>query len=398
MKVWTMPSMREKVLRVNLLFKLIQSKAANLDWYDRKRQHAIVQREKKEKTTTKANLVSDHPGLFDAMMVKEPNGREGDMEIGNDNKKKADKLVLDQLKMNCYENRRMETLYWDDSNCDSNWLNFSLVGVLKSFTDISSIIQGMLSKQIFFTFYYLGDKNVLWLFKSKKDMETFLHNRKLWEDFFSSVCAWSPAITPQARLVWVEFGGIPLDCWGEGLFRSLGWVVGETLFVEKKTLDKSTLANGRVLVLIPNGYWGDGNGTTSFRSGLANRNCRGGSDSEQEDGEEEERTSDNKIMPNCEKLKLVVDKVRKANEVVENEKKSLSIEATKRTSASGVNNVVSASTSIEEKSDSGSSTFERDNSACAYSTRMSFAHYGYSRSILAGALLNTLSAAPQVSN
>ncbi|KAK2662674.1 hypothetical protein Ddye_001248 [Dipteronia dyeriana] len=55
------------------------------------------------------------------------------------------------------------------------------------------------------------------------------------------------------RLAWVEFGCVHLDCWCEDFFRRLGWVVGETLFIEEETLARSTLANGRVLVLIPAG-------------------------------------------------------------------------------------------------------------------------------------------------
>ena len=51
----------------------------------------------------------------------------------------------------------------------------------------------------------------------------------------------------------MEFGGIPLDCWCEEFFKRLSWAVGETLLIEEETLERSTLANGRVLVLIPYG-------------------------------------------------------------------------------------------------------------------------------------------------
>ena len=80
-----------------------------------------------------------------------------------------------------------------------------------------------------------------------------MNYKALWYKYFSVVGAWTPAITPQASLAWVEFGGIPLDCWCEDLFKRLGWAVGETLLIEEETMDRSTLANGRVLVLIPNG-------------------------------------------------------------------------------------------------------------------------------------------------
>ncbi|KAK3218657.1 hypothetical protein Dsin_012627 [Dipteronia sinensis] len=158
-----------------------------------------------------------------------------------------------EMKVDQYSNKRVESMNWEENNCDSSWLEFSLVGVLKSFTDISIVIQGLLNCQIFFTFYYLGDKNVLWLFKSLKDRESFRNNKDLWKDYFSSVCDWTPAITPQARLAWVEFGGVPLDCWCKDLFNRLGWAVGETVLIEEETMDRTTLANGIVLVLIPYG-------------------------------------------------------------------------------------------------------------------------------------------------
>ncbi|KAK0593210.1 hypothetical protein LWI29_032974 [Acer saccharum] len=56
---------------------------------------------------------------------------------------------------------------------------------------------------------------MFWSFQSMKDRDAFIRNKMLWRDFFSSVGVWSAAITPQARLAWVEFRGVPLDCWCE---------------------------------------------------------------------------------------------------------------------------------------------------------------------------------------
>ncbi|KAK1576183.1 hypothetical protein Q3G72_011618 [Acer saccharum] len=82
-----------------------------------------------------------------------------------------------------------EMMEWDERACDTNWLEFSVVGVLKSFSD--------------------------------------------------------------ARLAWVEFRGVPLDCWCEDFFKRLGWAIGEPLLIEEETLNRSNLASGKVLVLIP---------------------------------------------------------------------------------------------------------------------------------------------------
>ncbi|KAK4855308.1 hypothetical protein QYF36_005883 [Acer negundo] len=190
-----------------------------------------------------------------ARVVKESVGRyghqdqfqEANMRIQNQGTKQ------EKVHQNAKMKKNVEIMNWDDNMCDSSWLEYSVVGVLKSFFDISAVIKDLLKRQIFFTFYYLGDKNVLWLFKSLKDREFFMKERVLWKDYFSYVSAWSPSITPQASVAWVEFRGIPLDCWCEDLFKRLGWAVGETLLIEEETLDRSTLANVRVPMLILNG-------------------------------------------------------------------------------------------------------------------------------------------------
>lgn len=76
----------------------------------------------------------------------------------------------------------------------------------------------------------------------------------MWKDYFSSIGIWSDAITPQTRLSWVEFRGIPLNVWCEELFIRLGWAIGEPLLIEDETLHRVSLFRGKVLVLIPNSH------------------------------------------------------------------------------------------------------------------------------------------------
>ncbi|KAK3219709.1 hypothetical protein Dsin_013679 [Dipteronia sinensis] len=75
---------------------------------------------------------------------------------------------------------------------------------------------------------YLGDKNIVWKFLSAKDRDGFIRNRLIWEEFLSSMGSWSKAVTPQTRLSWFEFRGVPLDCWCEEFFSRLGWAIGLT--------------------------------------------------------------------------------------------------------------------------------------------------------------------------
>ncbi|KAK0597186.1 hypothetical protein LWI29_022715 [Acer saccharum] len=60
-------------------------------------------------------------------------------------------------------------------------------------------------------------------------------------------------MTPQSRLSWAEFRGIPLHCWCEEFFKRLGWAVGEPLLVDEETLKRKKLDYGKILVLIPYG-------------------------------------------------------------------------------------------------------------------------------------------------
>ncbi|TXG62753.1 hypothetical protein EZV62_009747 [Acer yangbiense] len=115
---------------------------------------------------------------------------------------------------------RMEFLKWDVDAHDSSWLQFCAVGVLKSFSDITPVVRGLRED---------GYKLLL----------------------FTEVIRILYAITPQSRLSWIELRGIPLNCWCDDFFKSLGWMVEESLTVEEETLNRSKLNCGRVLVLIP---------------------------------------------------------------------------------------------------------------------------------------------------
>ncbi|KAK3221696.1 hypothetical protein Dsin_008721 [Dipteronia sinensis] len=148
---------------------------------------------------------------------------------------------------------RMEIMKWDLNSFDSSWLNVCAVGVLMSFNDITPVLWGLCERRINASFVYIGDKNILCKFTSISDRDTFIRSRMVWKEYFSSVGVWTEAITPQSRLSWIEFRGIPLQCWCDEFFRSLGWMVGEPLMVEEETANRTKLDCGRVLVLIPTG-------------------------------------------------------------------------------------------------------------------------------------------------
>ncbi|KAK1553710.1 hypothetical protein Q3G72_002440 [Acer saccharum] len=151
------------------------------------------------------------------------------------------------------ETKRVELVKWEEEIFDSSWISLCAVGVFKKFFDVSSMIKRCSERNIQLSSFYLGDKNILWRFNSVEVRNTFIRRRDLWEDFFSFVGGRSCAVTPQYRLSWVEFSGIPLNVWCEEFFMKLGWAIGEPLLVEKETLSRDVLFKGRILSLIPNG-------------------------------------------------------------------------------------------------------------------------------------------------
>ncbi|KAK1577752.1 hypothetical protein Q3G72_024490 [Acer saccharum] len=148
---------------------------------------------------------------------------------------------------------RMEEMRWDEADNNDSWLRLYAVGVLRSFSNSVTVVKGLRSSKIHVSSFYLGDKNILWVFRSITERDNFIRNKWLWEEQFSSVGVWSKSMTPQSRLSWAEFRGIPLHCWCEEFFKRLGWAVGEPLLVDEETLKRKKLDYGKILVLIPYG-------------------------------------------------------------------------------------------------------------------------------------------------
>ncbi|KAK1578400.1 hypothetical protein Q3G72_029975 [Acer saccharum] len=128
----------------------ILSKVANVDWDNRKKDRVNAQRLSNDWAEKSMGLKKVNSGQSFTNVVKESLGR--------------------NVHQNHFQEDKQKIMNWEENKCDSSWLEFNLVGVLKSFTDISFVIQ-----------------------------------------------------------------------------------VGETVLIEEETLDRTTLANGRVLVLIPYG-------------------------------------------------------------------------------------------------------------------------------------------------
>ncbi|KAI9165115.1 hypothetical protein LWI28_008069 [Acer negundo] len=133
------------------------------------------------------------------------------------------------------DKERLEVVKWEEDASDSSWLNLCVVGVFRKLSDVAYVNKRVSERNIQSSSYYLGDKNILWSFRTIDDRNTFIRIKELWEGVLSFVGSWSNAITPHCMLSWVEFRGIPINIWCEDFFLKPGWVVGEPLLVEEET-------------------------------------------------------------------------------------------------------------------------------------------------------------------
>ncbi|KAI9197945.1 hypothetical protein LWI28_007187 [Acer negundo] len=101
-------------------------------------------------------------------------------------------------------NKKLLSMLWDSNFGDVSWLSKCAMGVLKDFVNVSSMNQ-----------------------------------------------RWCNSHVPQARLVWMECIGVPLNVWCNSFFMKLGWLLGEPLMLDNDCSLRRRLDRGRILRLIP---------------------------------------------------------------------------------------------------------------------------------------------------
>ncbi|KAK3229395.1 hypothetical protein Dsin_001276 [Dipteronia sinensis] len=140
---------------------------------------------------------------------------------------------------------------WEGTQLNEVWLSKCAVGVLKHFSDLSSVNHRLSNRGFTFYSHYMGDKIILWHFETDIECIGFVKSRFFWDDCFASIEVCSKHIVAKSRPVWVEVYGIPLSCWHGSFFLQVGRVLGVPLLIEEDTLKKKRLGKGKVLVLFP---------------------------------------------------------------------------------------------------------------------------------------------------
>ena len=95
------------------------------------------------------------------------------------------------------------------------------------------------------------DSTAVWMqFDSEIEAEEFLLSLRGEEDSpFRAVERWMEILGRPPGGVWLQFIGVPLQVWREGVFKLLGDCVGQTLEVDRRTIQQEDLLFGRVKVL-----------------------------------------------------------------------------------------------------------------------------------------------------
>ncbi|KAI9160762.1 hypothetical protein LWI28_011263 [Acer negundo] len=62
---------------------------------------------------------------------------------------------------------------------------------------------------------------------------------------------WKESWLTLTKLKWLEVYGVPPTCWCKAFFKKISGLVGETMWVDEETLNKTRLDIGRILILAP---------------------------------------------------------------------------------------------------------------------------------------------------
>ncbi|KAK2639940.1 hypothetical protein Ddye_027735 [Dipteronia dyeriana] len=130
------------------------------------------------------------------------------------------------------------------------WFHNSVVGVMRSFNNITRVKKRLWNRGFSFTAKFLGGKAILWSFESIQECEGFIRNSFFWKDLFLSMEKWSVVYSFDQKPVWFNFTGIALDYWNEVFFKKLGSKFGDLALVDKGTRLRKRLDSTRLLLLV----------------------------------------------------------------------------------------------------------------------------------------------------
>ncbi|MCH80387.1 endonuclease/exonuclease/phosphatase family protein [Trifolium medium] len=97
----------------------------------------------------------------------------------------------------------------------------------------------------------LGGGSVIIFGDTGIELQQVLSNDSWWKGVLADIVPWSPNRIPNRRDIWVNIYGVPLQCWGEMVFRMVTEGCGEYQFMDEDTSNKLRLDVARVKLSCP---------------------------------------------------------------------------------------------------------------------------------------------------
>ncbi|GLT34095.1 hypothetical protein SLA2020_086370 [Shorea laevis] len=148
------------------------------------------------------------------------------------------------------ENHREEIIEFSPLNEEKQWLEGSMVAVVRSMSVISTIQERVDVDGGLINISPLGGRSLLLTECSKGYLSEYLqHNKELFDLWCEAIHPWAMAPHHCARMVWLRISGVPLKAWCDRCFEKIASSVGEVIMVHQDTKLKTILCDGRVLIL-----------------------------------------------------------------------------------------------------------------------------------------------------
>ncbi|KAH7845501.1 hypothetical protein Vadar_002929 [Vaccinium darrowii] len=131
---------------------------------------------------------------------------------------------------------------------ETDWLSTSAVA--KSHLDVvvddlakNLNLEVMLKVQV----RSLGGRNFLLTFPTTEDRNKMVQDNNFGR-WFSSLQPWIGEAAGVERLAWLSCYGVPLNAWGQNLFKSIGNIWGSFIRIDANTSQHSSFDKGRILI------------------------------------------------------------------------------------------------------------------------------------------------------
>ncbi|KAD3641634.1 hypothetical protein E3N88_30858 [Mikania micrantha] len=139
------------------------------------------------------------------------------------------------------------------STTERLWGSKSLIGRAKNLSSLCSLRMAFSGANGVTTIRYLGGLAVLVQFPNIDGARSYLSNKDLWSEWFSTLDVWEGKMVPFERIAWVRILGVPPSLWDPHIFDQIGGKVGEVIHRSEASIDDCNLSLDCLGIIVSNG-------------------------------------------------------------------------------------------------------------------------------------------------